>query len=82
MTSYNLHVEPLALLADEGPHPLADFTVHLRLAVLGGPDQVVLDVVDAVTAPSVVLHAAESTASLLKASPEGEGFSPTPRRGQ
>jgi len=40
---------------------------------------VVLDVIDTVRSLAVVLH---DTASLLKSSPKGEGFSPIPRRGQ
>jgi len=39
----------------------------------------VLDVIDTVGSLAVVLH---NTASLLKSSPKGEGFSPIPRRGQ
>jgi hypothetical protein len=39
---------------------------------------VILDIENGVAGPPVVLHAA----SILKSSPEGEGFSPIPRVGQ
>jgi hypothetical protein len=37
-----------------------------------------LQIVNAMARSTIMLH----TASLLKSSPEGEGFSPNPRRGQ
>jgi len=49
-----------------------------RLAVFRDPDNVIFDVVYGMTGFPIVLHAA----SILKSSPEGEGFSPIPREGQ
>jgi hypothetical protein len=39
---------------------------------------VIFDIIDGMAGFPVILH----TASILKSSPEGEGFSPNPRRGQ
>ena len=48
------------------------------LAVFGDPYHVEFDVIDSMRGLTVVFH---NTASLLKSSPKGEGFSPIPRGG-
>lgn len=53
-----------------------DLAEQHRLAVLGDPHEVELYVIDSVGGLAAVLH---NTASLLKPSPEGKGFSANPR---
>jgi len=79
MTLDDLDVHSLTDLSDQIPKPNCHLTVKNRLAVFGDPNHMVLDVIDTVGSLAVVLH---NTASLLKSSPKGEGFSPIPRRGQ
>ena len=75
----DLDVHGLANLPDQISQPDRHITAKNRLAVFGNPNHVELDVIDTVRSLAVVLH---DTASLLKSSPKGEGFSPIPRRGQ
>ena len=71
-----LDIHACTYLSDELPQPSPNFLVEHRLAVLRYPHNVILDVIYAMRRFAVVLH---STASLLKSSPKGEGFSPIPR---
>jgi len=57
------------------PYPFCYFTTKNWLAVFGYPHYVIFYVIDGMAAFSVMLN----TASILKSSPQGEGFSPIPR---
>ena len=74
----DLHVIRPTYLTDKLPHPLCNIGPKDRLAVFGDPNDMVFNVVYGMTRFPVILH----TASILKSSPEGEGFSPIPRGGQ
>jgi len=78
MALENLYIFGLANLSHQLPHPYSNLSCQNRLAVFGDPNQVKLQIVNAMARSTIMLH----TASLLKSSPEGEGFSPNPRRGQ
>ncbi len=67
----DLNIRGLADLSDQVPNPDRHFPAKHRLAVLGDPHNVILDVIDTMRSLPVVLH---NTASLLKSSPKGEGF--------
>ena len=56
----------------------SNITAQNWLAVFGDPYDVVLQIVNGMARFPVILV----TASILKSSPEGEGFSPIPRMGQ
>ena len=73
-TSRDLQISRIKL-----SNPECHLAMQYRLAVFRDPDDVVLDVIDSVRGLAVILH---DTASLLKSSPKGEGFSPIPRGGQ
>ncbi len=74
----DLNIHGLADLPDQ----LSDTERYLSgecwLAIFGDPYHVELDVINSMRGLTVVLH---NTASLLKSSPKGEGFSPIPRGG-
>jgi hypothetical protein len=78
MTFDDLHITRLTNLADQIPCPLCSIDSQYGLAVFRDSYDVKFDVVYRMARLPVILH----TASLLKSSPEGEGFSPIPRRGQ
>jgi hypothetical protein len=65
-------------LTDQLTSTLSDISTKYRLAVFSDPNQMIFDVINGVARTAVVLH----TASILKSSPKGEGFSPIPRGGQ
>ena len=65
-------------LTDQIPKPFRYLPSQNRLAVFGHPHQMVLQVINGMARFAIVLH----TASILKSSPKGEGFSPIPRWGQ
>ena len=65
-------------LTGRSPNTLGNVNFQNRLAVFRDPDTVISYVVNGVARLPVALHAA----SILKSSPEGEGFSPNPRGGQ
>jgi len=75
----DLDIHGLADFSNQFPETKGHVSKEDRLAVLGDPYQMVLQIVNRMRGLAVVFH---STASLLKSSPEGEGFSPIPRRGQ
>ena len=78
MALYDLHFIRPTYLTDQLPHSLCNIGPQDLLAVFGDPNNVVFNVVYGMTRFPVILH----TASILKSSPEGEGFSPNPRWGQ
>ena len=78
MTPYYLYLHRLTYLTYQLSQPYPDIRPERALAVFRYPHDMVLDVVYAMRCLSVILH---NTASLLKSSPKGEGFSPIPRMG-
>lgn len=74
----NLNILGLTNLSHQLPHPAGNLACQNRLAVFGDPYQVKFQIVNGMARSTIMFH----TASLLKSSPEGEGFSPNPRRGQ
>jgi len=77
----DLDVEGATCLPDQLTHPTPDFAFQDRLAVLGREHEMVVQLIHGVRGSTVLAHTEHRTASLLKASPEGEGFHP-PRMGQ
>src|SRR5262249_27948692 len=77
---HHLNVVAPTNLADQVPHLLGNLAPQDRLAGLGGEDEMVVQLIDSVGGSTVRAHARHRTASLLKASPEGEGFRPPRRR--
>jgi len=75
---YYLNILGFANFSDQVPNPQCYITTEYWLAVFGYPDYVIFDIVYGMAGFAVVLH----TASILKSSPKGEGFSPNPRMGQ
>jgi hypothetical protein len=75
MTSYELNVIRFADFPDQVSCPQCNVSPKDWLAVLRNPHEMILDIVDGMARFPVGLH----TASILKSSPEGEGFSPNPR---
>jgi len=80
MARHNLNVVAPTNLADQVPHLLSNLASQDRLAVLGGKNEMLVQLIDSVGGSTVRAHARQRTASLLKASPEGEGFRPPRRR--
>ena len=78
MTLDNLNFVRPAYLTDQFPCTLRNIRSKDWLAVFRNPNYVISKVVDCMARFTVMLH----FASILKASPEGEGFSPIPRMGQ
>jgi hypothetical protein len=78
MTFENLNVFRFTKLTDQFPYSLSYCSTQNRLAVFGDPNKVVLDIIDGMAGLPIVFY----TASILKSSPKGEGFSPIPRRRQ
>ena len=71
-----LDVHALTDFADQIPQAGCHVSKENRLAVFGDPHKMVLDVIYSMRGLAIFLH---NSASLLKSSPEGEGFSPIPR---
>jgi hypothetical protein len=65
-------------LTGRSPNTLGNVSFQNRLAVFRDHNTLISYVVNGAVRLPVVLHAA----SVLKSSPEGEGFSPNPRGGQ
>ena len=63
-------------LADQVPHLLGNLAPQDRLALLGGENEMVVQLIDGMGGATVGTYAHHRTASLLKASPQGEGFLP------
>src|SRR5262245_11721548 len=80
MARHNLNVVAPTNLADQVPPLLGNLASQDRLAVLGGEDEMIVQLIDSVGGSTVRAQARHRTASLLKASPEGEGFRPPRRR--
>ena len=74
----NFNIHGLADLPDLVSHPNRYLSREHGLAVFRDPHHVEFDVLNSVRGLAVVFH---NTASLLKSSPKGEGFSPIPRGG-
>jgi hypothetical protein len=73
-----LDIHTRTYLSNELSQAYSGVLVEHRLAVLRYPYNVVLDVKYTMRRLSVILH---GTASLIKSSSKGEGFSPIPRVG-
>ena len=71
----DLHIIPLAYLSGKISESLRHLPIQNLFPVLGDPYEVVLEVIDRMRSFTVVLH----SSLLLKSSPKGEGFSPSPR---
>ncbi len=78
MPFHDLYIVALANLPDEISEPNRYVSTQYWLAVFRDPHDVIFDVVNGMARFSIVFH----TASILKSSPKGEGFSPIPREGQ
>lgn len=65
-------------LRGRSPNTMANVSFQNRLAVFSDHNILISYLVKGAARLPVVLHAA----SILKFSPDGEGFSPNPRRGQ
>ena len=74
----NLNIFRFANLTDQSSYSFSNISPQDWLAVLGYPNKVILYIVNGMAGFTIILHAA----SILKSSPEGEGFSPIPRVGQ
>jgi hypothetical protein len=75
MSPQNLHIVSLTYLTDQISDALRNLSSQNRLAVLRHPHKVILQFINGMAGLSIVLH----TASILRSSPKGEGFSPNPR---
>ena len=71
-------ISSFAYLSYQITRSLGDFASQNWLAVFRDPYDMVLDVIDGMARLPIMFH----TASILKSSPEGEGFSPIPRERQ
>ena len=74
----DFYILTLTNFPDQLPGPCSNLTGQNRLAVFGDPYDVVFQIVNGMARLPIILH----TASILKSSPEGEGFSLIPRMGQ
>jgi len=74
----DLNIHGLADLPDKVSYPNRYLSGKHWLAVFRDPHHVEFYVINSVRGLAVVF---DNTASLLKSSPKGEGFSPIPRRG-
>ena len=77
----NVDVVCPADLSDQITYLHRNVTPQSRLAVLRDEHEVVVQAINGVGRLAVVAHPDQRTASILKASPEGEGFHPSPRTG-
>jgi len=75
MPLQNLHIVSFTYLTDQVSDSLRNLPSQNRLAVLRHPHKVILQIIDGMAGLPIVFH----TASILKSSPKGEGFSPNPR---
>ena len=78
MSFHDLNVLGFTNLSDQFPYSLSNIRAQHLLAVFRHPYQMIFQIINGMARLAIVLH----TASILKSSPEGEGFSPIPRRGQ
>ena len=78
VTLDDLHTARLTNFSDQIPSPLCNIDPRHGLAVFRDLYDVEFDAMSCMTRIPAIFH----TASLLKSSPEGEGFSPNPREGQ
>ena len=74
----DLYISIFTYLPYQISHAFGNFTAQNWLAVFCDPHDVVFQVIDGMAKVAVMLH----TASILKSSPKGEGFSPIPLMGQ
>ena len=72
MTLDYLHIARLTNFSDQIPNPLCNIGSQYGLAVFRDPYDVEFDVIYCMTRLQEIFH----TASLLKSSPKGKGFSP------
>jgi len=78
VTLDNLQTARLTNFSDHMPSPLCNIGPQHGLAVFRDLYDVEFDAMYCMSRLPAIFH----TASLLKSSPEGEGFSPNPRGGQ
>jgi hypothetical protein len=83
MISRNMSLDNFCILgltnfSDQISCSFSNFSTQNWLAVFGNPNNMVLQIINGMARFSIILH----TASILKSSPKGEGFSPIPRVGQ
>jgi hypothetical protein len=71
----DFHIVCLAYFTDQISNSLSNLPSQNRLAVFRDPHKVILQIINAMARFTIVFH----TASILKSSPKGEGFSPNPR---
>ena len=75
----NLDVLAAADLPDQIPQAVPHLPAKHRLAILRGEHEMVVQTIDSVGRSTQFAHGRPSYRSLLKASPEGEGFHPSQR---
>ena len=73
----NLNVLTPTDLPNQIPHLGPDLPTQHRLAILRDEHEVVMQRVHRMGGATILLHGADRIASLLKASPEGEGVHPS-----
>ena len=71
----DLNVIGFTYLTDQISKPFRNLPSQNRLALFGDPHKMVFQVINGMARFAIVFH----TASILKSSPKGEGFSPIPR---
>ena len=73
----DLYVERPADLPNQITHLRANFPAQHRLPILRDEHEVVVQRIHRMGGSTILLHGADRIASLLKASPEGEGVHPS-----
>jgi hypothetical protein len=74
---HDLDVVAPANLAKQVPHLRAHVAAEHRLAILRDEYEVIMQCINGMGGSTILAHRAERIASLLKASPEGEGIHPS-----
>ncbi len=74
----SIDVHAFTNFANQIPQAGCNVSKENRLAVFGDPNEILFDVIYSMLGLAIFLH---NSASLLKYSPEGEGFSPIPQWG-
>src|SRR5499427_7573348 len=77
MTLQNLNVVTAANLSNQVPYLRPHVPPQHRLAILRDEHEVIMQTINRVGGSTILAHARQRIASLLKASPEGEGIHPS-----
>src|SRR5262252_4958847 len=77
MTLQNLNVVTAANLSNQVPYLRPHVPPQHRLAILRDEHEVIMQTINRVGGWTILAHARQRIASLLKASPEGEGIHPS-----